>query len=230
MGDAPYVPAQSPTWFDLSPYQRVALVSEAGREQRGAARLPSVWAPDGPVDAHGTVSLQWFRRAADPTVWDVLGALSDARVSRDYGDRQVRCDRYEPGQFPAWHCPRRDKWLYVGETIVPVTNDVHRCLWAMPIDKGGHLRVRFDRVPAGTLSGYLGQTLPAVRSKRGKPVEFEVLAGGERRFHHTLGLRDEGFLPWQAGRIAEGPVEFVVHADNQVDRFFCFAARVESGE
>jgi hypothetical protein len=227
MGASSWVPAEEPTWFDLAPYDRIALVSERGRE---VARFPEPWTSKGPPVVFGTVELRWFERTASTTTWDVLSALKTAKVQREYKDKTVRCDRWESGDFPAWQCGKRDKFLYVGEALEPVTNDVHRCLWAMPIDKAGRLRIRFDQVPEGRLTGYLGQTLPAVRSKRGEPVQFEVFAGGESVLARTLDVGDEGFLAWDAGRIPAGTVEFVVQSQNQVDRFFCFAARVESRE
>lgn len=227
MGRSAYIPADAPTLSDVAPYDRIALLSEAGREEDGRARVPAGW-KGGAVLVHGTASLRWFE-APDARPWDAVSALRSAKVTRHYPGRKVQCDKWQASP-PAWHCGKRDKWLYVGETMQPVTNDTHRCLWAMPIDRGGRLHVTFPDVPAGALRGNLGQTLPAVRSKRGTPVSFEVRQGTKSLYRKTLGIHEEGFLEWDAGTVTAGPVEFVVQAESQVDRFFCFTATSQSGE
>lgn len=228
-----YVPAADATWFDVAPYRRVWVLAERGRQQEVRDHLPQGWRLDEP-EHFGSVSL-WLASSPSPgaTRWDVLSGLKDASVRRDYGGRVESCDRYEGGDWPAWRCRRRDPFLYVGETLQTVTNDTHRCLWAMPIDRGGRLIIEFPEVPRGaTLQGHYGQPIDAVRSGRGAPVNFEVSVDGARVHHKVFGLHEEGFQPWSAsmpeggGEVAS--VRFVVSAASQVDRFFCFTARVVS--
>jgi hypothetical protein len=224
-----YEPSVDPTWFDLAPHTRIWTLVEAGREDAARARFPAGWQV-APPEPFGSVSLLMAERsAADPTPWDALTAMKDARIRRDYGDRVEDCKSYTPGQWQAWQCRRRDAFLYVGETMQTVTNDVHRCLWAMPIDGGGKLRIQFDGVPTGTLRGHYGQPIDAVRSRRGAPVTFEVKDGDRTVHSKTFSLSEEGFIPWQAQLEGDGKtasLTFVVSAASQVDRFFCFTARV----
>lgn len=226
-----YVPAADATWFDVAPYRRIWILAERGREADVSAHMPEGWSLGEP-EIFGTVSL-WLasRPSPEATRWDVLSALKDASVRREYGDRVEPCERYEGGDWPAWRCRRRDPFMFVGETLQTVTNDTHRCLWAMPIDRGGRLIIEFPEVPRGArLQGHYGQPIDAVRSGRGAPVSFEVSVDGSRVHHKTFGLHEEGFQPWSASMPegAEGvaSVRFVVSAASQVDRFFCFTARV----
>jgi hypothetical protein len=223
MSDLTYIPAAAPTWFDLAEHDRIWVLAEGDRVDDGSGHLPAPWRLVGAPRAYGTVSLSVFERVRDPTSWDVLTALGDAQVTRHFGARSERCDRRQDRR---WDCPRRDRWMYVGETLQPVTNDVHRCLWAMPIERGGRLSIAFKDVPAGVLSGYLGQTLPAVRSQRGAPLTFEVIGRKGSLLRRELGIHEPGFLPWSVSGFAGGDLEFLVSSPNQLDRFFCFVARV----
>ena len=230
--DMDYVPAREATWFDVAPYERVWILLESGLESRAAAHMPPEWSPTTSPIPFGDVSVWLAERPRESvTRWDVLSALADAEVRREYADRTTACKTYEGGAFQAWHCPRRDPFLYVGETIQTVTNDTHRCLWAMPIDKGGRLVVSFDGVPGGrTLSGHYGQPIDAVRSKRGAPITFEVEVEGEAVHRKVFGLHEEGFLPWSVELPAGGgelsSVAFLVSSSDKQDRFFCFTARI----
>jgi hypothetical protein len=111
-----------------------------------------------------------------------------------------------------------------------VTNDIHRCLWAMPIDRGGTLAIGFDDVPLGSaMEGYYGQPIDAVRSRRGSPVTFSVRIDGEKVHAKTFAVHEEGFQPFSidlsAGHKERGAVVFEVQADAKLDRFFCFVAK-----
>ena len=53
--------------------------------------------------------------------------------------------------------------------------------------------------------------------------------GGQTIHSRTFALKEEGFQPWQVPLKGDGKVAaltFVVSAASQVDRFFCFTARV----
>ena len=226
MGNAQYIPTRDIDWHDVALHPRVWVISVADRLDRATARMPSGWQPTGAAQRFGSVVAQKFVRNADATRWDVLSALPDARVERRYGDRVVKCDRWRPGVMPRWDCPKPDRWLYVGEALEPVSNEMHRCLWAMPVDGQGQLAVAFEGVPAGRLVGRMGQTLPAVRSQRGQAVKFAVEGGGKTLFSHVLGINDEGYLPWTVAEFPGGRLEFQVSSKNQLDRFFCFTARI----
>ena len=227
-----YVPAQDATWFDTAPYERVWILAESGRESIARARMPGGWRfGDSAQRFESVVVMQALPPEPDPTLWDVFGALSGASVRREYAARAETCERFEGGDWPTWHCRKRDPLMVVGETLQTVTNDTHRCLWAMPIDQGGRLVISFEGVARGrTIQGHHGQPIDAVRSKRGGPVRFEVMVEGEVVYHKTFGLHEEGFEPWSAalpaGEGALGSVAFSVQASNHLDRFFCFTARV----
>jgi hypothetical protein len=166
------------------------------------------------------------RREEDPTRWDALGALPQAQVWRVSPGRAQQCADYDAGQR-AWHCRPRDPWLYVGESVQTVTNDAHRCVWAMPVERGARLEVRFAGVPGGSLRGYYGQSLEAVRSERGAPVRFGVEVGGRGVWSATLGIHEEGFRGFAVALPERSQeVRFVVESEDKTDRFFCFAARV----
>ncbi len=226
-----YVPAERATWFDVAPHARVWLLAEAGREDTAVENMPEGWRIGAP-EPFGSVSLLLAEPPSpDPTLWDVLGDLERAKVRRERPEGQEDCQTFEDGKWPAWRCGRRDLLERVGETLQVVTNDAHRCLWAMPVDKGGRLVVHFDGVPPGTLSGHYGQPIDAIRSNRGGPVTFEVLAAGEVIHRKTFDIHEEGFLPWSVPLApAEGAsaaaLTFSISAPGSQDRFFCFTARV----
>ncbi|MBH24172.1 MAG: hypothetical protein CMH57_06910 [Myxococcales bacterium] len=229
LGDLPYVAATDVTWFDLDPYQRAWLLTETDRLDHALRRLPAPWTVDRATPT-GDVTVLALTRGEDTTRWDALRALEQATVTRVYANRSEVCDRFSRGERPAWRCKRRDPFLYVGETLQLVTNEPHRCLWAMPIDEGGELRIAWEGVPLqGTLSGRFGQTFDAVRSSRGAPIEFIVRADDELIWEATLGHHDEGFLPFEVALPPgkdTGRLTFSVHSDDQLDRMFCFVARI----
>jgi hypothetical protein len=227
-----YVPAEEATFFDLDPYERVWILAESRRETRAVSRMPPSWRLTSSPETFGSVTvLMASPPAENATRWDVFSALKDAKVRREYGDKTEDCLSYRPGPFQSWRCRKADPWLYVGETLQTVTNDTHRCLWAMPIDRGGRLVISFKDVPGGaSLRGHYGQPIDAIRSKRGGPVRFEVLVNGEVAHRKVFGLHEEGFLPWSiplpAGEDSLDSLDFTVFSTDKRDRFFCFTARV----
>ncbi len=189
--------------------------------------MPDSWRQEGEAQVFGTVSLHLLVReeGSPEPVWDMMRDLRQAKVRRVYKDRTQNCTDYSDSP-PTWNCKPRDRWLYVGETMQPVTNDVHRCLWAMPIDKGGWLEIHFDEIPKGRLEVYIGQPLEAIRSSRGEPVSFAIKHGKETLYAKKLGIHEEGWQPISLERAEASPLSFFVHSDNKLDRFFCMAARV----
>lgn len=233
--DKAYLPAQDPTWFDLSAHRRVWVLAEADRLGALPDSMPAPWAAQGEpaLASTGRVGAQLFVRPQEDTstAWDIFSALPEAQVSRvDARGQAQRCQDFDSGQ-QAWHCRPRDPWMYVGESLQPLTNDVHRCVWAMPVDKGRRLEIRFEGVPGGELRGHYGLTLEAVRSSRGKAVHFAVQVDGEVELERTLDLHQEGWTPFTLP-LAQGrahKVVFSVQSQDKLDRFFCFAARVTQG-
>lgn len=223
-----YIPADNVTWFDLQPFARTWILSETHRVPDAIARLPHPWKA-GQRLSGDTITVIEAIRGEDPTRWDLFSQLEQAQVTRVYSNRTETCRQFSPTPQPTWHCKKRDPFLYVGERWQLVTNAPHRCLWAMPIDQGGELRIAWDDVPLhGHLVGRFGQTFDAIRSSRGTPIRFAIKIDDDTAWTHTLGLHEEGFQPFAVplpGRTT-GKVTFSIQADNQLDRMFCFVARV----
>ncbi len=223
--DAAYMPSAEPVVTDLSPYQNLYAIVETGHETTFTGQLPSGWTAES-LETFGRWTV--FKASTKARPWNVLDALKDARVERRRkGAKPEHCNRYSSGEWQRWDCGKRqDAFLYVGEAMQLVTNDPHRCLWAMPIDNDGTLSIEYKGVDLSAgLEGRLGQTFDAVRSERGAPVHFSVFVDDKPGYQTTLGLHDEGFLPFElpsAGNNAT--LRFEVNAQNQVDRFFCFSA------
>jgi hypothetical protein len=228
-----YIPATEATWFDTQGFSPIWLLAEAGREPEGVAHFPADWRVKREERFGRVTALELVPPAEDSTLWDVFSSLDAAEVARRYKDRTEPCERWVPGAFPRWDCASPDSFLYVGESMQVVTNDFHRCLWAMPIDRGGTVEIGFDDVPLGAaMHGYYGQPIDAVRSRRGTPVHFSVWIDGAKVHTKTFALDEEGFQPFtidtRKGDRSRGEVVFKVQADVQLDRFFCFAARTRS--
>jgi len=223
--ELPYIPAESPTWSDLRDAHRLWMLVEDGRQDEARAMLPPPWQVVEERPGPEVAVLRAERPAADPTLWDVLGSLDTATVTREPLGRSLPCSRYTPGLWQGWSCPGGAR---IGESIQVVTNDKHRCVWFPALDRDGPLRMRFHDVPVGSrIVGHAGQPIDAIRADVGQPLTFELLVDGQLVHQHTYGLHEEGFLSFDVPVSTHGTaeVEFRVHSNDPAMRHLCFEAR-----
>ncbi|MBN1945515.1 MAG: hypothetical protein JW797_07550 [Bradymonadales bacterium] len=164
------------------------------------------------------------RRDADEV--DLAQELGRARVFfRGPDGQQIPCDRW---RFGRWGCGL-EEWLWVGPTQLDMRGVNRSCIWAHP-RAGYELVIQFSRVPSGSrLSGRYGLSDSAVAVADGADVGFEVRVGQvERQF---VAENRQGFFPYQVplDGVGEGPIdiEFVVTAENDGRRHFCFSGAIQ---
>lgn len=217
-----------PVYEDLHDAERVLVLSETGRIDEALARLPF---PARQVERQGfgpvTVLAVSVPEDYQPIAWEALEHVADAEIARVDGEKVEQCRNWSKRE-QRWYCGRRDRWIYVGETIQEVGEDPRACIWAHPPPGNQWVRVTFPDVELQqTLRVRGGLSLRAVRSDRGTPVEMRVTVG-EKTVHRTIPAMESS---WQAVEVPTGQmagqradVTVEVRSPEVFDRFFCFNA------
>ncbi|MFB6263203.1 MAG: hypothetical protein ABEL76_06190 [Bradymonadaceae bacterium] len=213
---------------DLQGVERLWLLSEADRVDRGLERLPfEAGAPDG--RSFGDVVV----RSLDVPDWlqfeyafsDHLASADVAHVDSD-GEVALDCRQWD-GDQNRWPCGERDQFVWVGRTMLMVGGDPHHCIWAHPPPQGRTLRIRFPDVPLdAALRLRAGLSFEASLSKRGTPVELSIAVDGERRLSRTFAPKKTS---WPAMRVdtsgstgRRADVTVRVRSEKVFERYFCF--------
>ena len=177
-----------------------------------------------------------IRGAPGPTnsaavVWDALDALQDAEVRQVTPDgEETECSTWTRG---GWHCGRYHQFIYVGAGLQQMGDqDPHRCIVANPPEGNAAWNISWTLPPANgtedrTLRWRAGNTFEAIRTDRGTPVEFTVRVDGDVVSQESFPIHDLRYATQSTSLSANAQtVQFEIHAENHMDRFFCFYPQV----
>jgi hypothetical protein len=213
---------------ELYSYNRLWVISDA--EHADAAldglpptyRLTESWRP-APRTAVFLVDIP------EPThvLFDPVAQISQAIVTRDYGDYQETCDTFAEN---GWHCGMIDPYQRVTAQEIEVGHSLRRCIWVGMVPDAD-LRINYRDTPLGrSIRGNVGNTMGAVRADRGSDIDFRVEIDGVTAFERVIPKWDRPFHPFEIDTRSmvgtEHELTFVFHAADFYDRWLCFRARV----
>ena len=210
---------------DIQGVRRIWLLSEADRLDAAIDRLP--FDPSRPtIKSFGDVSV--VRTQVPSSIrfnYEFLAHLDEARVERVEGESVRHCENWS-AEDRRWDCGSRDTWLYVGENLATLGDDLHRCIWAHPLDGKKRLRITFPDVPMRRLLRIrAGLIFRVVHKDNRAPVHLRVDVGGETRLEHTYPPHTTTWVPHDidiSGLDGTSDVTVEVWTPNIKDRWFCF--------
>lgn len=154
-----------------------------------------------------------------------------ARVSlkpHSPGGQTVHCKVYGNQR---WKCAGQPDWIYFGWTDLPLGGTMRRCFWAHP-KTGYTLTARFEKIlMQSALIGHYGIADKAAVGGA-PPVTLRIKVGD--RLAGTYTRPDKpGWIPYAVNTRAlagkKTDVTFLVNADHDGRRHFCFTARIAMG-
>jgi hypothetical protein len=229
-----FVRQDKPVYSDIADYKRIWLITEAGMKPDALASLPfKANAGDG-SKSFGTVEVYAVEAPESPTFrHELRDKLHTARVQHVRGDEIKSCERWSATER-RWDCKRRDRWIYVGETIRQLGDDPRRCIWAHPPPNDSWLEIRFPDVELGdTFRVRAGPTDHAWRSDRGPAIEMEVHID-KQKARHIFPPKTQSWTPVDVDTSTmkgeKHDVLVRIHANPIWERFFCFNGWAVDGQ
>jgi hypothetical protein len=210
---------------DVHDREHVWLLSETSRLDDALARMP--FEPADQKD-FGPVTVVRLDPPETPKIsYDLLEELASAEVTRLKGDKVARRCKNWHSKNRAWYCGKPDKWIFVGEELLDIGGDPHRCIWAHPPADQKRVRIRYADVPLGeTFRFRVGLNQRAVRSERGTDVQVRASIGDEYQTQKTIPARVTRWEPIEfdtsslAGENRDVSIE--IWSESVYDRYVCF--------
>lgn len=217
---------KNPLLEDIFDAKNLWVIMERARAERVLGSLPFKAAE---TQDFGTISVARVEvTQPNPVRFSLLENLDKAKVDQitPAGEVFKECTRWER-RDRAWHCEKKDAWIYVGEDYLTLGDDPHRCIRANPPASPQRWRIKFPEVPMTELFRFRGGLgFLAARSQRGEDVDIKIMIGEELSETRTIPARESS---WDAidfdtselsGRTADIAIE--VSSASIFDRFFCF--------
>lgn len=218
---------RQPVAGDLQGIETLWVMSETPRVHTVDRRLPFS-ANQIDVTEFGPVSVARIsvpdRLQAD---WEALNQLQDADVRKVTPSGSEPCTIWSAADR-RWDCTSRDRWIYVGEVLKPLGDDIHRAIWMHPPGADSSMEITFSDVELTdwlTVRG--GLTFMGSRFDGGSDVTLEIAIGGDTV--ETV-VFDGETTTWRPIEVStstyDSPadVTFTVRSPNVRDRFFCLNA------
>jgi hypothetical protein len=218
-----------PVAGDLQGIETLWILSETPRLSGLGDRLPfPVDNPD--VTRFGPISVARIpvpqRLQAD---WEALHALPDAEVRKETASGFVPCTMWNSAER-RWDCQSRDRWIYVGEVLKPLGDDIHRAIWMHPPGDNNAMQITFPDVDlTDWMTVRAGLTFMGSRFDGGTDVTLEIAIDGEAVDSATFAGETTTWRPIEVATddyTSPADVTFTVRSANVRDRFFCLNAWV----
>ncbi len=211
---------------DIQGVERIWIISETDRLAEALARIPFDTAK-AQLERFDTITVALVEVPASTQFPFALHEhLDQAIVTRGSGKKQEKCTNWD-AQKREWQCAKRDRWLYVGESVRELDNDPRTCIYAHALPNQRVLRIEFPEVPLyETLRIRAGLDLRGARNARATQIDYRIYVDDKLLTSESIA---KAASPWTAHDIdtTERTGESVrlaveVQAEAVHGRFFCF--------